>query len=52
MMASVISHHDRRYRRAGGISWYHDHLIISWGGVVEHRYIKPKVLTNAFSLSA
>ena len=42
-MESDISLHDRRYRRAGGVSWYHDHLVISWGGVVEHRYRKPKV---------
>ena len=36
------SEHDRRYRRAGHVSWSHAHLILSWGGVVEHRYRRPK----------
>ena len=43
---NVVSEHDRRYRRAGHVSWSHQHLILSWGGVVEHRYNKPKVVWN------
>ena len=36
-----VSVHDRKYRRAGHISWSVGHLVLSWGGVVEHRYRSP-----------
>ena len=41
-METELGLHDRRYRRAGGVSWCSDHLVITWGGVCEHRYRKPK----------
>ena len=36
-----ISAHDRRYRRAGHVSWCCGHVMMVWGGVVEHRYRSP-----------
>ena len=41
-MTGRISDHDKTYRRAGHVSWCQDHLMLAWGGVVEHRYTKPK----------
>eukprot|EP00092_Neocalanus_flemingeri_P044393 GFUD01049220.1.p1 GENE.GFUD01049220.1~~GFUD01049220.1.p1 ORF type:complete len:176 (+),score=31.75 GFUD01049220.1:68-595(+) len=37
-----VSPRDQVYRRAGHASWAYQHLIVSWGGVVEHIYNKPK----------
>lgn len=37
-----VSPRDKLYRRAGHVSWNHQHLMVSWGGVVEHIYNKPK----------
>ena len=37
-----VSPRDRVYRRAGHVSWTYQHLMLSWGGVVEHIYNKPK----------
>ena len=33
---------DQFYRRAGHVSWAYQHLIVTWGGSVEHVYNKPK----------
>ena len=41
-MSVMTSEHDTRLRRAGHVTWCHQHLVLSWGGVVEHRYNKPK----------
>ena len=38
----MLTDWDRRYRRAGHVTWTEADLVMVWAGVVEHVYTKPK----------